>query len=300
MQVVSVIETLRRRPELIVGPALALWLAANCLPIAFGQPFILTVIRIASFHNPPGNAFPVTYGCALALFAFTLFALRAISWPRRLLVAIAVPFAFTHLYEIPYELIAYEVWYPLYNWALWPTTLFLNATWLILGVSSAPFWKFKRWGVVALAAFLVAFAAWWIWFVPFVPPIHPPTNPEGSGYILSHALLVFVLACLIWDGRPGTDSGPAQTTAPVGGTPTLPGSPVALLSPSEEERVYAEGSSSSWTKPRRRCPPEAPPEGRPPSISGQTSEAQQSGGLLGGDPRGRLGGHSERVHRRLV
>jgi hypothetical protein len=221
---VPVLETLRSRPELVVGPALIFWLLANCLPIAFGQPFILTVLRIASFHNPPGNAFPVTYGCAVALFVFTLLALTALNWPRRLLVAVAVPFAFTHIYEVPYELIAYWVWYPLYNWALWPITLFLNASWLVLGLSTFPFWKVKRWTtVVALTAFLVAFVAWWIWFVPFVPHIHPPTNPEGSGYIFSHALLAVVLACVIWDGRPSAKSAGPEPQLPRDGSINLQG-----------------------------------------------------------------------------
>jgi hypothetical protein len=198
----TTIETFRRRPELIVGPCLVFWLLANCLPIAFGQPFILGVLRIAAFHNPPGNAFPVTYGIAIFLFFFTVFALKPLNWPRRILVAFAVPFAFTHLYEVSYELIAYFVWYPLYDWALWPLTLFLNATWLVLGISTLPFWRLKwRSGGIALVAFLLAFAAWWLFFLPFIAPVHYPTNPEGSGYIVSHALLGVVIACLIWDGR---------------------------------------------------------------------------------------------------
>ncbi|MCI4341192.1 MAG: hypothetical protein L3K11_02290 [Thermoplasmata archaeon] len=202
------LELLRRRPELIIGPALVAWILADCLPIAFGRPFILGVWANATFRHTPGNAFPVTYACAVLLFLFAVYTLDALSWPRRLLVAIAVPFAFTHLYEVPYELIAYWVWYPLYNWALWPLALFLNGVWLALGVSTFPFWKLDRRAQAVLALFLATFAVWWLWFWPFIPPIALPTNPEGSGYILSKVVLALLVACLLWAGRPSRGGCP--------------------------------------------------------------------------------------------
>jgi hypothetical protein len=240
---VGLLETLRRRPELVVGPALGFWLLANCLPITFGQPFVIGVFGEATFHHTPGNVFPITYACALLLFGFALYALGGLSWPRRILVAVAFPFAFTHFYEVPYDLIAYWVWYPLYDWALWPITLFLNASWLILGASTFPFWKLDRRAGVVLAGFLASFAVWWIWFLPFLPPIAPPQNPEGSGYILSKVILALLFACLLWAGRP--ERRPAGVEAQTG-LPSALGPTVsrALDSPPAGGDAHAEVSSA--------------------------------------------------------
>lgn len=224
----STLDLLRRRPELTVGPALAVWLVANGLPIVSGRPFLLSLVGTATFHGNAGNAFPVTYGLAVALFGFTLWVERGLGWPRRLLVALAVPFAFTHLFEVPYELIAYSVWPEYYHWALWPIVLFLNASWLVLGVSTFPYWRLRWKGIIALLAFLVTCAIWWVFFWPFIPPIALPLNPQGSGYIVSHVFLAALLFCVLWDGR----FLRSEQTVPMGfgprnGRPNLRASPGA-------------------------------------------------------------------------
>ena len=192
-----------------MGPALAFWILANGVPWFGGEPFVVSFFLTATYHNPPDVVFPITYGCAVALCPFTAWVLSGLSWPRRVLVAIAVPFAFTHLYEVPYDLIGYYVWYPNYDWAVWPETLFLNASWLALGVSTFPFWKLRWKGALALGGFIGTFLAWWIWFLPFIPPVVQYRNPEGMGFIVSKVILAILVACLIWDGRPtATRDGP--------------------------------------------------------------------------------------------
>jgi hypothetical protein len=194
-------ELFRQRPELVVGPALGFWILANCLPITFGKPFVLSFVQTALGHGNAGQAFPITYACAvfLVLFAFALH--REWSWPRRVLVSIAVPFAFIQLYEIPYDLLGHLVWPVDYAWAVWPLVLFLNASWLVLGLSTVPFWRLRWKGALALSAFLGMFLAWWAWFFPPLGSISPPLNPEGSGYIVSKVLLAALIAILLWDGR---------------------------------------------------------------------------------------------------
>ncbi len=122
----SLCEVLRQRPEFIVGPALGAWILANCLPITFGKPFILSFFQTALGHGNAGQAFPITYACAVLLCLFAFAVLNDLNWPRRLLVSIAVPFAFIQLYEIPYDLLGHLVWPVDYAWAVWPIVLLLN------------------------------------------------------------------------------------------------------------------------------------------------------------------------------
>lgn len=85
----------------------------------------------------------MTYSVAVACFRFTLWIESRLGWLRRMLDAVAVPFAFTHLFEVPHELIARSVWPGYYNWALWPIVLFRNLRWIALGVSTFPYWKLR-------------------------------------------------------------------------------------------------------------------------------------------------------------
>lgn len=197
----EVLRTLRRRPEFIVGPAWVVWLLINCLPITFGKPFVLSVLATALGHGSAGQAFPLTYGLAILLFVYALVVLPGLNLPRRVMVAAAVPFAFTHLYEVPYDLIARFVWPSYYAWATWPIVIVLNLSWLALGLSTVPFWRLRVRGIVALGAVLLTFAAWWIWFFPSWLSMDPPLNPEGSGYMLSKSLLAVFIAIVLWDGR---------------------------------------------------------------------------------------------------
>lgn len=185
-----------------MGPAWVAWLLINCLPITFGRPFILSVVGTALGTGSAGQAFPLTYGLAVALFVYALLVLpRHLNLPRRFLVAAAVPFAFTHLYEVPYDLIGRLVWPSDYAWATWPIVVLLNLSWLALGLSTLPFWRLRWRGAVVLTAVVASFAAWWIWFVPSWLAVDPPLNPEGSGYMLSKTLLALFIAIAIWDGR---------------------------------------------------------------------------------------------------
>lgn len=197
----TVLDTFRRRPELLVGPAWAIWVAVELLPLDSGQPFILRFVALATYREPAGNVFPVTYACAIALFLLFLLVAKQLDWPRRVLVASAIPFAFTHLYEVPYDLIGYLAWPEYYYWAIWPTALLVNASWLGLGLSSAAFWRLGKMSTIALLAFVGSFIVWWIFFLPQVPPITLPSNPEGSGYILSKVVMAILIGSLIWEGR---------------------------------------------------------------------------------------------------
>ena len=47
------LELLRRRPELLVGPAWVGWILVNGLPITFGQPFLPSILRTAMFEGQP-------------------------------------------------------------------------------------------------------------------------------------------------------------------------------------------------------------------------------------------------------
>ncbi|MCI4336892.1 MAG: hypothetical protein L3K17_06835 [Thermoplasmata archaeon] len=203
---------LRRRPEFIVGPAWIAWLLINGLPITFGQPFILSVVQTAIGRGSAGQAFPITYALAIAVFGFALVVLPGLNVPRRLLVAAAVPFAFTHLYEVPYDLVGRLVWPAYYAWATWPIVLLLNLSWLALGLSTAPFWRLRWKGMIVLASVIVTFAIWWIWFFPPWLSIDPPLNPEGSGYMLSKILTALLVAVLLWDGRVIRDAHPVGET----------------------------------------------------------------------------------------
>lgn len=170
------------------------------LPLVNGGPFLASIVQTAFFQGNAGQAFPVTYVMAVVLFGFALAVLNGLRWPRRIVVAAAFPFAFTHLYEIPYDLLGRIVWPQYYAWAVWPVVLVLNATWLVLGLSTAIYWKVGRWGAAALALTLVTFVLWWTLFWPGLGASQPPLNPRGSGYILSKVLLGITLALVLWEG----------------------------------------------------------------------------------------------------
>ncbi len=171
---------LRRRPELLVGPAWVGWILVNGLPITFGQPFLPSLLRTAMFEGHAGPAFPLTYGMAVALFGFALFVLRPLGALRAVLVASAFPFAFTHLYEIPYDLLGRVVWPQYYGWAIWPIVLLLNSSWLLLGLSTSIYWRMTRRSGSAVAAAVALFAVWWITFWPPLGSIAPRPTPRGA------------------------------------------------------------------------------------------------------------------------
>lgn len=215
-------EYLRRRPEMIVGPALVAWLLVNGLPITFGRPFLVSLLQTATFRGNAGPLFPVTYGCAVALFGLALVVLTELKWPRRLLVALAFPFAFIQVYEIPYVLMGWHEWPQEYAWAVWPIVLLLNGSWLALGVSTFPFWRLGPKGAVLLAAVVTTLVIWWVWYWPQIYPDQPPLNPEGSGYMVSKVATAMLFAVLLWEGRgrPRSESHPppsdrrGETTLP--------------------------------------------------------------------------------------
>lgn len=200
--------TVRERPELVVGPAWVVWLVLQSLPLVNGAPFLVSLLQTAELRGNAGQAFPLTYGAAVALFIFALYALRGLHPARRLLVAAAFPFAFTHLYEIPYDLVGRIVWPEYYMWATWPVVLLLNSSWLALGLSTAIFWRTRLDGLLLAAATIALFLGWWLFFWPPIGAAQPPLNPDGSGYILSKLFLAGTLALFLWNGRPAAALGP--------------------------------------------------------------------------------------------
>lgn len=212
----SVLPLLRARPELLVGPVLAVWLLLELLPITFGRPFLGSLLQTAEFRGNAGQAFPLTYATALALFGLAFVALRSLGAARRLLVAAAFPFAYLQLYEIPYDLLGEAHWPRSYAWATWPIVLLLNASWLALGLTTSIYWRWGRAAITALAATAASFALWWTYYWPRIGTIEPPLNPEGSGYMLSKTLLAATLALALWGGRSLAEQPPADAPGPVG------------------------------------------------------------------------------------
>ncbi len=64
---------------------------------------------------------------------------------------------------------------------------------------------------IAVAATVVLFAVWWTTFWPPLGSIAPPTNAEGSGYILPKLVLGLALAVLLWEGRGYLPGAPGAT-----------------------------------------------------------------------------------------
>lgn len=210
-----------------MGPAWIVWIVVQSLPLVGGRPFLWYLAQTATFRGDSGQVFPITYAIAVGLFVFALLVLRPLNPARRILVSAAFPFAFTHLYEVPYDLIGRVAWPSEYAWATWPVVLVLNATWLALGLSTAIYWKVDRAGLAGIGATLVTFAAWWTWYWPPIGSVQLPINPEGSGYILSKALLAVTLATLLWTGRrladPGRDGvGSRRLVRPPAPSPAAP------------------------------------------------------------------------------
>ncbi len=155
------IDVLRRRPEFLVLPGLVIGLVANLLPVFYwdgeqrsgAQLFFL--MHIAA----PDPMLPVTAGLGVALFLAVVLWVDHLSWFRKLIVALAFPWAYAMTYEWGFALAKYlnapwpDPW-PVLNYLL---LAFGSVS--LAGYSTWPYWR-PNWkagatGLVVTLSFVV-------------------------------------------------------------------------------------------------------------------------------------------------
>ncbi len=183
----------RDRPELLLLPLAAVFLAVNVGPWGFG-PNYLVVFALFMTLQRYNQIFPLTWSLSVALFASTLwlFARRTelAKW-RSFVIAGTIPFAAVSLFEIPCDLA---------NWAAHPangTTWFdiiSIGTWLGVGLTSIGWWKVTREYWAYLGGFLAGFGVWYAIGFPTIDYATGPMLAVAYGFNIVLKVACFPLA----------------------------------------------------------------------------------------------------------
>ena len=156
----------------------------------------------AVFARSTNGLFLLTYGLAAFSFLFALWRLR-LSPTRRLLLAISFPFAFVQGFEIVYSKLGYLLHATPFEGTMRPAIILVELSWLLLGFSSFPFWRFTKKTLAPVVFFIGGFLLWAFSDYPQTPGL----QPFGVGLALNIALKIdaFVLfSTLLYDGTTGS------------------------------------------------------------------------------------------------
>lgn len=252
-------EWLRRHPELIVLPVLALTFGLNDLPGAYGPAYLEKFVEYLT-DPAQGGIFPFTWTAAWA--SFLAVAAAAERWStlgraRGLLVAGSVPFAATGLFEIVYQFVGAQVQPSAFRLA--PFDWFSLVLWTAVGAVGLLYarlaWDFG----LAAGAFAAGFVAWGLDGYPQITWGTIEQVPVAYAFNIALKGLAFLLILLPIvrglrgrrsDDRPGAApppeprSDPARTEAPgpaVGGSPGSPGKRMVPCPRPPDGRTKADG-----------------------------------------------------------
>jgi len=128
----------------------------------FGGLSIAALVVGWSMHISSQNQiFPLTLAAACFTFVFSLIRFRTnlkMSWLWALVLALSTPFAFTATFEAAYQNLAYFVRPSIFHTPL--AGEIILASWVLLGLSSFPFWKASKNFYLLLIVDAFGFGAW--------------------------------------------------------------------------------------------------------------------------------------------
>jgi hypothetical protein len=145
----------------LVLPAVVAALVANDLLIPHVANFWSNLFG-APFHLQGGNGpvWPFTVTALFASFVWAVWCLRELEWPRRVLVALAFPWAFALTYEWAWDLSSYAVRPLTHEWVFSWVWILIAGTALVGGWSTCLYWRWTARVGVATLAVVILFAGW--------------------------------------------------------------------------------------------------------------------------------------------
>ncbi len=156
------LESYRKRPEVLFALPFSFFLALNLIPWA-GYSYLRVVLDWATFRESVGlgqNIFFVTYSSALALFFFYAYTLKErIVWWRNLILSFSAMLGPVAVFEVIYDVIG-KIDRPELFVGTTVAGFILNASWIMLGVCCIPYWKLAKISKWMLAAYVVLWSAW--------------------------------------------------------------------------------------------------------------------------------------------
>ncbi len=170
------------------------------VPPWFGFSYLLVVFRWATFQESiaqGGNLeFPVTYATALLTFASSTFLFRmrvGVSLSRATFLSACLVLTATAVFEVTYQVVGHFFYPSEITGAIWLPNYILNASWILLGLTSLEYWHASaRFGTVAFALFL----SWSVWIVVGFPQLFQPDRiavalaANSVAKVLSFALVL--------------------------------------------------------------------------------------------------------------
>lgn len=151
-----------------------------------------------SFTRPANAIFPLTY--SLAIFSFIIAFIRInTGLPVRLLLSASFPFAFVQTFETIYQKLGYALTPLAFAGTIQPQVLAVEASWLLLGFSTIPLWRWSRKGLASLLFLIAGFALWALVDYPSAPRL----QPLGIGLALNIALKIdsaLLFTALLYEG----------------------------------------------------------------------------------------------------
>ncbi|MCI4338928.1 MAG: hypothetical protein L3J68_01165 [Thermoplasmata archaeon] len=206
-------------PDWIFVPVLILWVVVN---FGFYPAYPSFILAVGTFRAHSNVIFPITWGCALLLFAYGLWLFHrryALDLVRTVVYAIALSFAATSLFEILYQNVGIGA--GVGNQSLEGQAINLSA--LLLALSSLRFWRLSRPFLMSAVLFL---GGWLLWLAAGYPQIYNPSAGLASeGYAFNSVLKVgaFVVVALLvsfalpWieERPPAEGKGPISEETPV-------------------------------------------------------------------------------------
>ena len=193
---------LRKKPELLAIPFYSIWAIVN-IPAWhwLGNRSIAWTVASWTGGLLAGRStpiYPLTFLLACISFVFASVFLHRrsnLSWSRSILVGSAFPFNFVSFFEALWQNAGLVVRPDVFSTPLVGEVLIFS--WVLVGLSSVPFWKVTRRGFLILGSLLVV---WFVWIA-----VGYPQWFEGSVVGLSLNLLLkfqfFLLFVFLLVGR---------------------------------------------------------------------------------------------------
>jgi hypothetical protein len=207
-----------RVPERLPSPGRA---ARTVMLAAWGTAVVgylvchsLYTLRLAQRHlsYPPQPIFPITVGCAIALFLFIVYAGRSLSRKARLGSAAIGAIAPLMIFQFPFDLIITTRLHPappdpaLY-WGLIFVTFGVEVTTLAL-LSLSPLVRLSRATFIAVALMLVIFGIW-----AALSGFGQPSSPLPFAFNAGSKVIAFVVALSLFRAQRGHVSAPVPASA---------------------------------------------------------------------------------------
>jgi hypothetical protein len=156
---------LRRRPELLILPLLSFWLIVNVPPWPMFNGSILFLIArwgtVGILSGSTNSVFPLTYAVAIIIFIFFFTRFRkntSLGWKRSFLLSVTIPFGFVAFFETLYQAVFSFVRPEIFHIPL--SGQLLLTSWLLLGLSTMPYWKITKKFYLLVVLDIVGFLIW--------------------------------------------------------------------------------------------------------------------------------------------